>query len=82
MEHQLGHVVTHYPFEYTTGLDMIGHAARVYYKMERNAPVVFAIVDRATKVEYITYNSNTTLPPPAVWVTRRTVSRYWSSTIT
>ena len=52
---------SHYPFEYTTGLDMIGHAARVYYKMERNAPVVFAIVDRATKVEYITYNSNTTL---------------------
>ena len=52
---------SHYPFEYTTGLDMIGHAARVYYKMERNAPVVFAIVDRATKVEYITYDSNTTL---------------------
>ena len=49
-----------YPFEYTTGLDMIGHAARVYYKIERNAPVVFAIVDRATKVEYISYNSNTT----------------------
>lgn len=47
-----------YPFEYTTGLDMIGHAARVYYKMERNAPVVFAIADRATKVAYITYNSN------------------------
>ena len=49
-----------YPFEYTTGLDMIGHAARVYYKIERNAPVVFAIVDRATKVEYISYNSNST----------------------
>ncbi|MCI9395198.1 MAG: S-layer homology domain-containing protein, partial [Oscillospiraceae bacterium] len=47
-----------YPFEYTTGLDMIGHAARVYYRMERNAPVVFAIADRATKVAYITYNSN------------------------
>jgi len=51
---------SHYPFEYTTGLDMIGHAARVYYKMERNAPVVFAIADRATKVEYITYDANET----------------------
>ena len=30
--------VASYPFEYTTGLDMIGHAARVYYRMERNAP--------------------------------------------
>ncbi|MCI9581996.1 MAG: hypothetical protein HFF34_11630, partial [Oscillospiraceae bacterium] len=37
-----------------------GHAARVYYRMERNAPVVFAIADRATKVEYITYDSNLT----------------------
>ncbi len=49
-----------YPFEYTTGLDMIGHAARVYYSMERNAPVVYAIADRATKVEYVTYDDNTT----------------------
>ena len=53
-----GSTGSEYPFEYTTGLDMIGHAARVYYKMERNAPVVFAIADRATKVAYITYNSN------------------------
>ena len=52
--------VSHYPFEYTTGLDMIAHAARVYYSMDRNAPVVYAIVDRATKVEYITYNGNAT----------------------
>jgi hypothetical protein len=48
-----------YPFEYETGLDMIGHAARVYYSMERNAPVVYAIVDRATKVGVITYDRNT-----------------------
>ena len=53
-----GSTGSEYPFEYTTGLDMIGHAARVYYRMERNAPVVFAIADRATKVAYITYNSN------------------------
>ena len=50
-----------YPFEYTTGLDMIGHAARVYYKIERNAPYVYAITDRATKWEYISYNENSTL---------------------
>ena len=49
-----------YPFEYTTGLDMIGHAARVYYKIEQNAPVVYAIVDRATKVATISYNKNNT----------------------
>jgi len=52
--------VASYPFEYTTGLDMIGHAARTYYSIERRAPVVYAIVDRATKVEYISYNANTT----------------------
>jgi len=55
-----GSTGSEYPFEYTTGLDMIGHSARVYYRMERNAPVVFAIADRATKVEYITYDSNLT----------------------
>ena len=29
--------VEHYAFEYTTGLDMIAHAARVYYSIERKA---------------------------------------------
>ena len=52
--------VAQYAFEYTTGLDMIGHAARTYYSIEKRAPVVYAIVDRATKTEYITYDSNTT----------------------
>ena len=52
--------VEHYAFEYTTGLDMIAHAARVYYSIERKAPVVYAIADRATRWEYISYNSNAT----------------------
>ena len=52
--------VASYPFEYTTNVDMIGHAARTYYAIERRAPVVYAIVDRATKTEYITFNGNTT----------------------
>ena len=49
-----------YDFEVETGLDMIGHAASVYYKMENKAPVVYAIVDDATLVSVIDYNSNTT----------------------
>jgi len=40
-----------YSFEYATGLDMIGHAATVYYKIVRRAPVVYAVVDKAVKVE-------------------------------
>jgi hypothetical protein len=52
--------VASYPFEYTTNVDMIGHAARTYYAIERRAPVVYAIVDRATKTEHITFNGNTT----------------------
>ena len=49
-----------YDFEVETGLDMIGHAASVYYKMENKSPVVYAIVDDATLVSYVDYNSNTT----------------------
>ena len=49
-----------FDFEVETGLDMIGHAASVYYKMENKAPVVYAIVDDATLVSYIDYDANTT----------------------
>ena len=50
-----------YDFEVETGLDMIGHAASVYYKMENKAPVVYAIVDEASLVSVIDYDKNTTI---------------------
>jgi len=49
-----------YDFEYETGLDMIGHAVKVYYTIEKKSPVVFTITDQATLVATIGYNSNTT----------------------
>ena len=49
-----------YDFEFGTGLDMIGHNAKIYYKMDRNTPVVYTIFDKATLVATISYNSNTT----------------------
>lgn len=45
---------TQYTFKYETGLDMIGHAAKVYYRIEKKAPVVYAITDNAVKTE-LTY---------------------------
>ena len=56
-EYNVGDV---YEFEVGTGLDMIGHAATIYYTIERKAPVVYAIVDDATLVSVIDYDSNTT----------------------
>jgi len=48
-----------YDFEYETGLDMIGHAAKVYYKLNsKDEPVVFTIVDQAVLVAEINYNAN------------------------
>ena len=47
-------------FEVETGLDMIGHAAKIYYKIEKKAPVVYAVVDQATLVAEIDNNGNTT----------------------
>jgi hypothetical protein len=49
-----------YDFEMDTGLDMIGHAVKVYYKLEKKAPVVYALVDEATLVATLDYNQNTT----------------------
>lgn len=49
-----------YDFELESGLDMIGHAVKVYYKIEKKAPVVYAAVDQATLVDYITYDSVST----------------------
>ena len=49
-----------YDFTVDTGLDMIGHAATVYYTIEKKAPVVFALVDDAALVSVIDYNRNTT----------------------
>lgn len=49
-----------YDFEVETGLDMIGHAAKVYYTIEKKAPVVFALVDQAELVATIDYAANTT----------------------
>ena len=49
-----------YDFEVGTDLDMIGHLANVYYKMEKRAPVVFAITDQATLVSIIDYSTNST----------------------
>ena len=45
-------------FDYATGLDFIGHAATVYYRIERKAPVVYTIVDQAVKVEQTFVPSN------------------------
>ena len=56
-EYNVGDV---YEFEVGTDLDMIGHAATIYYTIERKAPVVYAIVDDATLVSVIDYDSNTT----------------------
>ena len=47
-----------YSFDYETGLDFIGHAVTVYYRIERKAPVVYTIVDQAEKVEVATVGSN------------------------
>lgn len=47
-----------YDFELESGLDMIGHAVKVYYKIEKKAPVVYAAVDQATKVGVITWDEN------------------------
>jgi len=49
-----------YNFEVETDLDMIGHAAKVYYKLVKKAPVVFAVVDMATLVVEMDYAANTT----------------------
>ena len=49
-----------YDFEVESDLDFIGHAATVYYTMEKNTPVVFALVDQATLVEIIDNETNTT----------------------
>ena len=49
-----------YDFEVGSGLDMIGHAVNIYYTIERNAPVVYAMVDDATLVGHVEYDSNTT----------------------
>ena len=49
-----------YDFEYETGLDMIGHAVKVYYTIEKKEPVVLAMVDEATLVAELTWNKNTT----------------------
>ena len=47
-----GHAThTDYDFEYETGLDLIGHKVNVYYTIEKNAPVVYAMVDEATQVK-------------------------------
>ncbi len=50
----------HYDFEAETGLDMIGHAAKVYYKVVKGSPVVFAITDQATLVKAVDFTTNTT----------------------
>ena len=47
-----------YDFIYGTDMDMIGHAAKVYYKIVRNAPEVYAITDNAVKVETVTSGSS------------------------
>jgi len=49
-----------YDFEYETGLDMIGHAVKVYYTIEKKEPVVLAMVDEATLVAELTWNKNDT----------------------
>jgi hypothetical protein len=47
-----------YDFNYSTGLDMIGHAVKVYYMVEKKAPVVYAVVDEATLVGTISAASS------------------------
>lgn len=53
-----GKVEANYSFELESGLDMIGHATTVYYKVVKKAPVVYAAVDQATKVEVTTVGEN------------------------
>jgi len=49
-----------YDFMYDTGLDMIGHKVDVYYRMNRGNPEVLVMMDKATLVETIRYDADST----------------------
>ena len=49
-----------YDFACDTGLDLIGHKVDVYYRMNRANPEVFVVVDKATLVEVIRYDKDST----------------------
>ena len=49
-------------FDFNAGpsLDLIGHAVKVYYTIEKKSPVVYAITDQAALTAVIEYDKNTT----------------------
>lgn len=46
--------------EFATGIDMIGHDATVYYTVEKDDVVVYAVVDEASLAAEATYTKNLT----------------------
>jgi len=45
-------------FEYETGVDLIGHAVKVYYTVRNREEIVYAITDHAVVADVITYSND------------------------